>query len=138
MFEDNDYKLYVIVNRNVDVATQMNATGHLCSGIMLKAADPCFNTYTNGDSALTAYLNHYPVIILQAKNSNQLSAAAQQCQEENILYNFFTTTMLSHSSEQQIQDTQATPLAELDFVAIAIYGETSKIKPITKKFSVLK
>lgn len=138
MFEDNDYKLYVIVNKNVDVATQMNATGHLCSGIMLKASDPCFHTYTNSDSELTAYLNNYPVIILQAKNSNQLSVAAQHCQKENILYNFFTTTMLAHSSEQQIQDTHATALEDLEFIAIAIYGETSKIKKITKKFSVLK
>ncbi|SQC92377.1 Protein of uncharacterised function (DUF2000) [Cedecea neteri] len=55
-----------------------------------------------------------------------------------MLYNFFTTTMLSHSSDQQIKDTRETPFTELDFIGIALYGETEKLKPLTRKFSVFK
>ncbi|HEY3983377.1 DUF2000 family protein [Cedecea sp.] len=138
MFEDNDYKLYVIVNRNADVSVQMNAVGHLCGGIMLKADEPKFHDYSNQESGLSAYMNHYPVVVLQSKNSSQLATALEKCREEGMLYNFFTTTMLSHSSEQQIKDTLETPFADLDFVGIALYGETEKLKPVTKKFSVFK
>ena len=61
-------------------------------------------------------MNHYPVVVLQSKNSSQLATTLEKCGAEGVLYNFFTTTMLSHSSEQQIKDTRETPFAELDFV----------------------
>lgn len=110
MFEDNDYKLYVIVNRNAEISVQMNAVGHLCGGIILKAKEPKFHDYLNQDSGLSAYMNHYPVVVLQSKNSNQLATALEKCKEEGVLYNFFTTTMLSHSSEQQIKIRLKRPL----------------------------
>ena len=34
MFEDNQKKLYIIVNRNMDASILMNATGTLSAGIM--------------------------------------------------------------------------------------------------------
>ncbi|WP_052283433.1 DUF2000 domain-containing protein [Kluyvera genomosp. 1] len=138
MFEDNQKKLYIIVNRNMDASLLMNATGHLSGGIMQKAQDSLFQDYPNDDSGLSAYLSHYPVVILQAKNSSQLCTALQKCQEANLTYNFFTTTMLGQSTEQQIEDTRNTPLELLEFVAIAVYGDTEALKPITKKFSVYK
>ena len=53
-------------------------------------------------------MSHYPIVILQAKNSSQLSNLILKCKEEGVLSNFFTTTMLSHSAEQQIADTANT------------------------------
>lgn len=138
MFEDNQKKLYIIVNRNMDASLLMNATGHLAGGIMQKAEDKLFQDYPNDDSGLSAYLSHYPVVILQAKNSNQLSTALQKCKDANLTYNFFTTTMLGQSTEQQIHDTRVASLDALEFVAIAIYGDTEAVNPITKKFSVYK
>ena len=46
--------------------------------------------------------------------------------------------MLSHSAEQQISDTLNTELDKLDFIAIALFGDSEALKPITKKFSVYK
>ena len=138
MFADNQKKLYVIVNRNIDAAVQMNAVGHLAAGIMQKTDDSLFHDYPNQESGLSAFLSHYPVVILQAKNSNQLATAAQKCHEQGIIYNFFTSTMLGQSTEQQIKATQETPFAALEFIAVAIYGDSDKIAPISKKFSVFK
>ncbi|MCM7514545.1 DUF2000 domain-containing protein [Enterobacter cloacae complex sp. 2022EL-00788] len=138
MFEDNQKKLYIIVNRTQDPALLLNATAHLAAGIMRKADDVLFHDYPNDESHLNAYLSHYPVVILQAKNSNQLKTAALKCQEAGIMLNFFTTTMLGKSSEAQIQATKAASLEELEFVAIALYGDAETIAPITKKFSVFR
>lgn len=138
MFEDNQKKLYIIVNRNMDASLLMNATGHLAAGIMQKAEDKVFQDYPNDDSGINAYLSHYPVVILQAKNSNQLSTTIQKCKEANLTYNFFTTTMLGPSTEQQIHATRIAPGNALEFIAIAIYGDTETLQPITKKFSVYK
>lgn len=136
MFEDNQKKLYIIVNRNMDASLLINATWHLAGGIMQKAEDKLFQNYPNDESGLSAYLSHYPVVILQAKNSNQLSNALQKCKAANLAYNFFTTTMLGQSTEQQIHDTKIASFDALEFVAIAIYGDTEVLQPITKKFSV--
>ncbi|AUX93321.1 DUF2000 domain-containing protein [Mixta gaviniae] len=138
MFEDNQKKLYLIVNRTLEPALQMNAVGHLAAGIMQKAEETLFHAYPHQETGMSAFLSHYPVVILQAKNSSQLSTAVRKCHEAGLLYNFFTTTMFGHSSEQQIEATKTAALADLTFVAIAIYGDTEKIAPITRKFSLFK
>ncbi|KKI43069.1 hypothetical protein XK97_17195 [Obesumbacterium proteus] len=138
MYEDNEKKLYVILNRNHEVSTLMNAACHLSSGITDCAEGNVFDEYKNASSGLKANLSHYPVVVLQVKNSSQLATATQKANEAGITYNFFTSTMLSHSAEQQISDTLNTELDKLDFIAIALFGDTEALKPITKKFSVYK
>ncbi|STQ71050.1 DUF2000 domain-containing protein [Hafnia alvei] len=138
MYEDNEKKLYVILNRNHEVSMLMNAACHLSSGITVRAEGNVFDEYKNASSGLKANLSHYPVVVLQAKNSSQLTTATQKANEAGITYNFFTSTMLSHSAEQQISDTLNTELDKLDFIAIALFGDSEALKPITKKFSVYK
>ena len=138
MYEDNAKKLYVILNRNHEASTLMNAACHLSSGITVCAEGNVFDEYQNASSGLKANLSHYPVVVLQAKNSSQLATATQKANEAGITYNFFTSTMLSHSAEQQISDTLNTELDKLDFIAIALFGDSEALKPITKKFSVYK
>ncbi|RPH30267.1 DUF2000 family protein [Buttiauxella warmboldiae] len=138
MFEDCEKKLYLVVDRNKDIALLMNAIAHISSGILLKEKDLNFHDYQNQESGLCAYLNNYPVIILQSKNSSQLATLALKCQAAEICYNFFTTTMLGSSSAEQINLTRQTPLENLDFVALAVYGDTEQLKPLMKKFSVFK
>ncbi|TBM22736.1 DUF2000 domain-containing protein [Hafnia paralvei] len=138
MYEDNEMKLYIILNRNHEVSTLMNAASHLSAGITDCAKEMLFDAYPNASSGLQANMSHYPVVVLQAKNSSQLASAVQKAKEAEITYNFFTNTMLSHSAEQQIADTLNTEIDKLDFIAIALFGNTEKLKPITKKFSVYK
>ncbi len=138
MYEDNEKKLYVILNRNHEVSMLMNAACHLSSGITVCAEGNVFDEYKNASGGLKANLSHYPVVVLQAKNSSQLATATQKANEAGVTYNFFTSTMLSHSAEQQISDTLNTELDKLDFIAIALFGDSEALKPITKKFSVYK
>lgn len=67
MYEDNEKKLYVILNRNHEVSTLMNAACHLSSGITVCAEGNVFDEYQNASSGLKANLSHYPVVVLQAK-----------------------------------------------------------------------
>lgn len=99
-------KNFIIVNLTLDLALLMNATAHLAAGTMRKANDVSFHEYSNDESGLCAYLSHYPVVVLQSKNSNQLKSAVLKCQEVGINVNFFTTTMLGPSSEVQIHATK--------------------------------
>lgn len=94
MYEDNEKKLYVILNRNHEVSTLMNAACHLSSGITVCAEGNVFDVYQNASSGLKANLSHYPVVVLQAKNSSQLATATQKANEAGITYNFFTSTVM--------------------------------------------
>ncbi len=138
MFEDNEKKLYIIVNRMLDPALLLNATAHLAAGIMRKESDALFHDYPNDESGLSAYLSHYPVVILQSKNSSQLKSTLIKCREAEINVNFFTTTMLGPSTEAQIQATKEASIDALEFVAIALYGDTETMLPYTKKFSLFR
>ncbi|WP_127348514.1 DUF2000 family protein, partial [Enterobacter hormaechei] len=57
MFEDNQKKLYIVVNRMMEPALLLNATAHLAAGIMRKADDALFHDYSNEESGLQAYLS---------------------------------------------------------------------------------
>ncbi|ENG6110628.1 DUF2000 family protein, partial [Serratia liquefaciens] len=39
-------------------------------------------------------------------------------------------------AEQQIADTANTEYDKLEFVGVALYGDSEQLKPLTKKFSV--
>jgi hypothetical protein len=138
MYSDNDKKLYIVVNRNLDSALLFNAACHISAGITRQIASPEFDHYPTQLEGVAAHLSRYPVVILQAKNSGQLAKLVSKAQEEGVLCNFFTTTMLSHSAEQQIADTQNAAFEELEFVAVAVYGEAEQLAPLTKRFSVHK
>ncbi|HAT5049686.1 TPA: DUF2000 domain-containing protein, partial [Serratia marcescens] len=112
------------------------ASCHLTAGITDLIEQRQFHHYPSSLDGVSANMSHYPMVILQAKNSSQLSNLILKCKEEGVLSNFFTTTMLSHSAEQQIADTANTPYEQLDFVAVALYGDAEQLKPLTKKFSV--
>lgn len=86
MFEDNQKKIYIVVNRMMEPALLLNATAHLAAGIMRKADDALFHDYSNEESGLQAYLSHYPVVILQAKKqqSAQNSAAKMSGRGHNV------------------------------------------------------
>ncbi|MDN0087252.1 DUF2000 family protein [Yersinia nurmii] len=136
MYNDNEKKFYVILNRTCETPTLLNAACHLTAGITDLIDEREFHHYPSAIEGISANMSHYPMVILQAKNSSQLSNLILKCQEQGVLYNFFTTTMLSHSAEQQISDTANTNFEKLDFVAVALYGDAEMLKPLTKKFSV--
>lgn len=136
MYSDNEKKFYIILNRNHEPATLFNASCHLTAGITDLIEQREFDHYPSAIEGVSANMGHYPIVILQAKNSSQLSNLMLKCKEEGVLANFFTTTMLSHSAEQQIADTANTEYDKLEFVGVALYGDSEQLKPLTKKFSV--
>ncbi|MBD2809610.1 DUF2000 domain-containing protein [Xenorhabdus sp. Vera] len=138
MYEDNDKKIYVILSNNHENSILFNAACHLTAGIVDSVQGMSFHRYYNESSEFVANISHYPIVILKAKNSNQLKTLTEKCHQEKIQYNFFTTSMISHSAEQQKEDTLNAPVEELDFVAVALYGDRDILSPLTKKFSLFK
>lgn len=138
MYQNNDKKIYVVVNKNHEIFTLFNSVCHLTAGIANSVKELPFHCYNNEESGFMANISHYPIVVLKGNNSNQLKSLIEKCHQEKVHYNFFTTTMISNSASQQKADTLNTPLEQLDFVAVALYGERESLLPLTKKFSVFK
>lgn len=139
MYTDNDNKIYVIVNKRHELGVIANAACHLTAGLTNKNEDDLiFHNYQAKGNLLSATICHYPIVVLQSKNSNQLLNVLLQCNDLKIPFNYFTTTMIRGSSDEQLKATNDTELQNMDFIGIAVFGRKEKLTPITKKFSVFK
>ncbi|MBV6509622.1 MAG: hypothetical protein JJLCMIEE_02717 [Acidimicrobiales bacterium] len=138
MYEDNSRKFAVILNRKHPTGLLLNALGHLSVGIAadLGSEEADLLDYENGAAELTARISRWPVIVLSAKNGNQVRTAYEAALAADLAANVFVTAMLGDSAEaQQRQTAEASP-DHLDFVGAALFGSADELAPITKRFSL--
>lgn len=140
-YHDNHNKFILLVNSKIPAGKQMNAIAHLSYGMSHRGLDVLqvpIDHYIGNDGSSHSTISRYPFIILKAKNSSQISTFRDRCIEENLPYNDFVEQMIAGSSEEQLARTQETPVDELEYIALCVYGAAEKLAPITKKFSLFK
>ena len=141
MYSDNEYKFTVIVNKKQPTGVILNAIGHAMVGLSghLGHTQLDLLDYLNTSAGLTARISRWPVIVLSAKNSNQLRSTLEAASGmSSVVTNAFTTSMIAGSAESQIAATARASADQLDYVALAIFGPQTDTQPITKRFSLLK
>lgn len=119
----------------------MNALGHMAAGLAGEKNDNKqmhFLEYRDADKGVHPYISHFPFIVLEADNSSQIRKVREEAMKQGVLYNDFTDTMTVGTSEAQLQRTSETTEADLEYFGICLFGETEKLKPFTKKFSLWK
>lgn len=137
-YDNNDFKFACVVNRTVALPRLMNALAHTVAGL---AGDLTRETislldYENATDGFTARISQWPVIILQAKNSSQLSTLRSAADEKLIAHNVFTSSMIGQSAEDQMAQTMAASGADLEYWVVALFGASEVLNPLTKKFSL--
>lgn len=140
-YADNDYKFVAVVNRKIALPRLLNALGHICVGLTsLALGDDIgamrFLTYKDGSDTEHPAISHWPFIVLEAKNGNQIRTLREVARTNGILYNDFVDTMLGHSAEHQLQQTASAQETDLDYFAIVLFGSSQQLQPLTKKFSL--
>lgn len=119
----------------------MNALGHMAAGLAgekNKDNEMYFLEYSDADNGIHPYISHFPFIVLEADNSSQIRKVREEAMKQGILYNDFTDTMTVGTSEAQLQKTRETKETDLEYFGVCLFGETEKLKPLTKKFSLWK
>ncbi len=139
MYTDNSKKMAVVLNRRHPAGLLLNAFGHLVLGL---AADlgplRCeLLDYVNERTPLHARISTYPVIVLGAKNANQIRSTYEQACGSDVETNVFVTAMLGASATQQMSQTAEAEPDELEFVGLAMFGRSESLHPLTKRFSLL-
>ena len=140
MYQDNSRKFVVILNQKQNAGLLMNALSHTVGGLISKQSERLdqmeFLPYMDRDGVFDAHISRFPFIVLKAKNGNQIRTVRQAAQEAGIPFNVFTDTMFGASAEDQLQRTRGTKEAELDYIAIGLFGPSVDLDKMTRKFSL--
>ncbi len=117
----------------------MNALGHVMAGLVGHAAkdtDFCFVEYIDGDGVVHPSISHYPVIALKAKNSNQIKKVREEAQAKNIPFTDFLSTMSIGKTQEQLDATKNAKGDDVEYLGLALFGDTEELREITKKLSL--
>jgi hypothetical protein len=132
-------KLVAVLNKKIEPGRQMNALAHMCIGLgsVIGQEELRLCDYRDANGGSHPYISEKPFIILSA-NSNKIRKLREQAQEDKILFNDFTDTMIVGTYKEQLERTAQTNEEDLDYFGIVLYGEWEKVTEFTKKFSLLK
>lgn len=134
-------RFIVVVNEKIEnIGKVMNAIGHGMAGLVgsADASEFCFIDYVDGSGEVHPSVSHYPVIVLKAKNANQILKVREEAKARGIHFTDFTETMTGGSSALQLEQTKAQATDQLNYMALCLWGETSTLREITGKLSLYK
>lgn len=135
------HKFVAVLNKKIPAGQVMNALAHATAGLAGSYPTPeemRLDDYIDKDGNRHTNISDNPFIILQADNSNQLRTLRNNLIEQGVYFTDFSSTMTVGTYAEQQERTAQTPEAELEYWAVVMFGETEKLAPLTKKFSLLR
>ncbi|MEI9852815.1 MAG: DUF2000 domain-containing protein [Sphingomonas sp.] len=140
MYEDNQTKFACVLNSRTPLPRALNAAFHALIGLMgrLTPENAELLDYPFKGGNPTSLISRHPVIVLQARNGNQLRTLLAQAADRKIHANLFASSMLGASAADQQAQTWAVGIEDADVFAVALFGAASEIDPLTRKFSVFR
>lgn len=139
--DENTKRFVAILNKKIETGRLMNALGHMTAGLAggyNKSEEMCFLQYEDKDNGSHPNISHFPFIVLAAENSNQIRNVRKEALARNIPFTDFTSTMTVGTSKEQQDATRETSEADLEYWGICLFGLTSELREMTKKFSLYK
>jgi hypothetical protein len=140
LYADNDKKVVAVLNKKIPLPQLLNALGHMTAGLTAlssNAEEMRFHCYRDADGGAHPAISHYPFIVLEARNSNQIRMLRKAAlQEPAITLNDFAGSMLGASAEDQLRQTEQTHEADLEYFGIVLFGPSEDLNGLTKKFSL--
>ena len=134
------HKFAVVLNKKIEPGIALNACAHMTATLVARA-DTETRNYMSFVDYLDADGNAHPVsalslVVLSAKNSNQIRTARLEAIEAGVPYADFTQSMTGDTFVEQMDRTGALREEDLDYWGVAVFGLKEAIDPITRKFSL--
>lgn len=137
--DENSKRFIAILNKKIEIGRLMNALGHMTAGLLGgygNVEEKRFLEYKDQDGGIHPFISHFPFIVLQADNSNQIRTVRNELIKRGLPYTDFTSTMIAGTSQDQLDATAATPEVDLEYFGVCTFGDTETLKEFTKKFSL--
>ncbi len=138
---EDSKRFIAVLNKKIEMGRLMNALGHMSAGLVGGWGDRdelCFLQYADKDGGAHPNISHYPFIVLSADNSNQIRTVRNEAIARGIPFTDFTSTMIVGTSKAQLEATEASPEADLEYFGICMFGGTEVLREFTKKFSLFR
>jgi hypothetical protein len=135
-----DKKFVVVLNKSYQAEQLLSALGHVTAGLAgntSQADAMSFVTYRDRDGAGYPNISAWPFIVLRG-NGGGLKRLRTDLIEAGIEYSCYVDTMISGGSDLQQEATRMKSGDELQVLALATFGDSEKIDPFTRKFSLWK
>ena len=131
-------KFVVVVNKSHEINTLLSAIGHVTAGLAgntEQSEQMNFISYTDSEGNTYPNISECPFIVLKT-NGGKLKTFRDSLIESEIPYSCYLDTMLSGGSDVQVEETLKRKKDDLTILALATFGDTTKINELTKKFSL--
>ncbi len=138
--QDFTKKIVIVLNDEIERWQVVNAVAHISAYLGHKIAE-VFDTgeyFMTQDSKKHPRNTQYPIIALKA-SPQQLKSLMSKVRTSGLLYHGFIREMIETSNDKEIQKMLLTKLDEhIDYLGIGIFGESDKVTPLTRNFSLWK
>ncbi len=142
---DTQYKFVVALKAKLEPGVATNAAGHLCLGLLAKAAAErpellphmAFLDFPDADAGSHAPVSGLSLVVLEGRPA-WLRRLRGEAAAAGLLSTDFTAQMTGGSHLDQLERMRRTPEAELDYYGVALFGPRDVVDPLTKKFSLLR
>lgn len=135
-----DYKFVVVMNKKIESGVAINAAAHMVACLVARASEEDRKNMMFVDYLDATGLKHpvsaLSLIVLKAKNSNQIRKARELGVEKCVHFVDFLETMTDDTYVEQMERTKALKEEELDYWGIALFGLKKDLDLITGKFSM--
>lgn len=137
------HKFVIVLNEKAPIGKVLSATGQLGMSLLKRStqeqqANMNFTPLLNptGDNLISVSTCSF--VVLKGTNG-QLLTLYTKTRESGILSAVFTSTMSFNGIEEDlIAKTANTPLENVEFYGVGLFGAIEVVAPLTKKFSFFK
>lgn len=139
--EQEQCKLYAVVDESLSEGLRANAIGHMAIGLgsvlFPEALRP--TPYVSADGVMFRHISECPFIVLKG-NSSKLRQLYEGVVADGTIphVEFLETMHLGPTFREQIEATRAKPAVEIKILGIALFGSSLKLKPLLRRFSLLR
>lgn len=141
MYQNNSWKYFALLNRNLAPGQGMNVLAHGVNALARKLQDSPeikFDRYENASGRLLGELSIWPYIVLESSSSEKLKTLRRQLDDLNISSVEFHASMLGASHEEQMAKTRLVGEGKEELYGLFTFGPAEKMHPLVKKFSLFR
>ena len=133
-------KFVVVLNKSFAADQLLSALGHVTAGLAANSPQReamSFVVYRDAQGETYPNISEWPFIVLRG-NGGGIKRFRADLIAADLSYSCYLDTMISGGSAAQVAATATQKTDDLQILALATFGDATKIDPLTKKFSLWK
>jgi hypothetical protein len=129
----------IALNAKHELGVRLNALGHVAVGLahLAPAGGQRMRRFADNSRLFVGLMSDDPLIVLSARNGQHLRQAHAEALERNVVHNVFVIDMKDGEPEAQQLSVSSALHTDLEYVAFGCWGETSALRELTRRFSLL-